>query len=1100
MTGDPIHIIPTKLLTPRVAAVALRPRLSQAMSQIGRKPVTVIIAGAGYGKTTLAAQALRGRNAKTVWYRLDRGDRDFTTFLRYIGKGINRIFPDYATTLPDTFELSPPPPQPAKEQIGRLLSDLERVLDTDLTIVLDDYHLIHDSTEIRRGVQFLVNYMLPRLHLVLISRVNIELRLSRLTAMRKVLDIRESDLQFSADEIQKFYQQVFQLNISGSEAQALYRQTGGWVSGMILFYHGLKDMDTPIDIEHTYRFNGVLKSIFNYFGETVFDRLTHLQKDFLVKTSILDKLQVDVCDRLLGTDRSGPLLRNLTVCHLFTFVLDEEERCFCYHHLFQEFLQAKLRQMMPVEAIRDLNFRAGQLYEADGNDETALEHYLSAGKTEAVSRIISRIGRLLVKTGRLHQIRAYLERIPADALQTQPWIRYLVAGADDLSGYSAQAVRGYEQALEAFRLADCMNGVQVCLLELAVSHQHSGDLERSETIYNDLLAEHTLPAFHRIILYGHLVDLTAHLDRLEEGRDYLRLARALVPTLEDPAQREIATAWIDLKQGYIHFCMGEFKAVLDHIEKAVGTLQRYGHHRLLIFCCYMQSIAWGRQGQYLEGQKVARKGLDLIQKHAVHDQSYPWLLLAGGHCTMALGEEQAGLEMIHESLQRFTDQENPKGQASVHIKLAGVHLNNDDWNRARTHVVKGLKVIEGLCLPVHTGELKAIKGVICAGQGDLAKALRLLAEAKTCAPQIKWDQAWIECQLARVHWHHHQIPSARDRILNCLAVCRKNEFDALISEEKSWIIPVLLEARTDRSWVEYVDKIVISMGPAAITPLTNLAADSRPTVRKAAGLLLRKVRQAAAPGLRIYLLGKFSAYIGDEKIPDHKWKNRKARTLFTFLAFNASRGYLKKDLLMELLWPDGDARKTAKRLHVTLAALRKILEPDIVRGTPSAYLLSNGDAYRLHTGNGGWIDTDAFASEIGRARQSDEPSEAVACYRKAESIFQGDFLEEDRYAEWCREPRERYSEDYLYILMKMIRFYEQQNDDPMCILFAGKYLKIDKYAEQIYRLLMRCHARMGNRGLVVKTFEKCEEIIVKEFNCPLSPRSIDLYRRLRTAG
>ncbi len=199
---------------------------------------------------------------------------------------------------------------------------------------------------------------------------------------------------------------------------------------------------------------------------------------------------------------------------------------------------------------------------------------------------------------------------------------------------------------------------------------------------------------------------------------------------------------------------------------------------------------------------------------------------------------------------------------------------------------------------------------------------------------------------------------------------------------------------------------------------------------------------------------------------------------------------------MELLWPEEDARKTAKRFHVTLAALRKILEPDIIKGIPSAYLQSRGDAYRLHTGKAGWIDSEAFAGELQMARQADDPVEAMAHYRKAESLYQGDFLEEDPYAEWCREPRERYKEDYLDTLMKLIQHYEQHQDDQLCILYAGKYLKIDKYAEHIYRLLMRCHSRIGNKTMVIKTYQRCEQVIVEEFDCPLSPQSIELYQRL----
>ena len=80
--------------------------------------------------------------------------------------------------------------------------------------------------------------------------------------------------------------------------------------------------------------------------------------------------------------------------------------------------------------------------------------------------------------------------------------------------------------------------------------------------------------------------------------------------------------------------------------------------------------------------------------------------------------------------------------------------------------------------------------------------------------------------------------------------------------------------------------------------------------------------------------------------------------------------------------------------------------------------------------------------------------------------------------------------------MKLIEYYEQQQDDQRCVLFTGKYLKIDKYAEPVYRCLMRCHARMGNKSMVIKTFKKCEDAIEREFNCSLSPQSIELFQRL----
>ena len=205
----------------------------------------------------------------------------------------------------------------------------------------------------------------------------------------------------------------------------------------------------------------------------------------------------------------------------------------------------------------------------------------------------------------------------------------------------------------------------------------------------------------------------------------------------------------------------------------------------------------------------------------------------------------------------------------------------------------------------------------------------------------------------------------------------------------------------------YLQRIFKEMGSYDREELTLLQKNKDPRISKAASKILDKIQKAPSPRLRVYCLGKFKVFRGDEEISADRWKSKKANMLFKYLIYARSRSYLAKEVLMELLWPEEDPKYTASRLQVALSSLRRTLEPEIIRGTPSSYLLREGNSYRLCLGDRGFVDVDNFTQELKSAKEEKDPEKAISHYLNAESLYGGDFLEEDLYIEWCREERER---------------------------------------------------------------------------------------------
>jgi ATP/maltotriose-dependent transcriptional regulator MalT len=163
-----IPILHSKLMAPRTTDTIIHDKLQQVLLEIPRKRVTTVTAGAGYGKTTLIAQAVQGYD--TVWYRLDSLDRDFTTFMYHLIEGVRRIYPNFANEVMKRLEESQTLGLEYKGIMTLFVHELGSVLKKDIMIVLDDYHNVKDSPMILDAVQLLTENLGASAHLIIISR------------------------------------------------------------------------------------------------------------------------------------------------------------------------------------------------------------------------------------------------------------------------------------------------------------------------------------------------------------------------------------------------------------------------------------------------------------------------------------------------------------------------------------------------------------------------------------------------------------------------------------------------------------------------------------------------------------------------------------------------------------------------------------------------------------------------------------------------------------------------------------------------------------------------------------------------------------------
>jgi LuxR family maltose regulon positive regulatory protein len=255
---------------------------------------------------------------------------------------------------------------------------------------------------------------------------------------------------------------------------------------------------------------------------------------------------------------------------------------------------------------------------------------------------------------------------------------------------------------------------------------------------------------------------------------------------------------------------------------------------------------------------------------------------------------------------------------------------------------------------------------------------------------------------------------------------------------------------------------------------------------------------STSPALSVFALGSLRIVRDSGPIPESAWVRKKARTLFGYLLCSRPRG-VHKEQLMELLWPGADAQRSAHGLQVVLSDLRGVLANGGSTQEGRIFVCRIGDVYSLDVGRAGWVDAEAFEAgcEAGRRAEAAGDREAAIRYLvAAESLYAGDFLVEEQFSDWAAARRERLRDQYLDVLLRLLRHHEAAGRSDMAVEYAKKALAADPYLEPCYRDLMRHSAALGDHGGVLRAYTRCQAAMREGFDSEVSAETRALAAQL----
>src|SRR5918994_274558 len=375
-------ILATKLYVPAPQPrVVPRPRLTEPLNEGLHRKLPLISAPAGFGKTTLLGEWLAGCGRPAAWLSLDEGDNDPTRFLAYLVAALRTVATDIGEGV--LGGLQSPQPPPTETILTALLNEINAIPD-NFVLVLDDYHLI-DARPIDDALAFLLEHLPPRMHLVVATREDPHLPLSRLRVRGQMSELRAAYLRFTPSEAAEFLVGVMGLSLSAEDIAALEDRTEGWIAGLQL---AALSMGGREDVAGFIRaFAGDNRYVVDYLVEEVLQRQPERVRSFLLQTSILERLSGPLCDAVTGREGSNALLEALERGNLFVVPLDDRRHWFRYHHLFADVLRARLMEEQPDRA-PTLHRRASEWYERNGSPTDAIRHALAAEDFERAAGLV----------------------------------------------------------------------------------------------------------------------------------------------------------------------------------------------------------------------------------------------------------------------------------------------------------------------------------------------------------------------------------------------------------------------------------------------------------------------------------------------------------------------------------------------------------------------------------------------------------------------------------------------------------------------------------------------------------------------------------------
>lgn len=1057
----------TKIRLPqRRPDVVRRPRLLDFLHEHGDRRLLIVCAAAGYGKTTLLVDFAHEVDVPVCWYSMDGSDADPTTFFEYLLLALRQRFPGFGGQSEKLLESIGDVRRETSTIVAALSNDIETEIPDYFYLVLDDYHSADDSEAVNSALDLLIQYMPENCHLVVSSRTLPRLTFSRLAAQRQVAGLGNADLRFTAEELNRLLREHYRLAMPVDQIQKMLDASEGWITGILLTTHTLW-MGL---VESLVKARGAGSPLFDYLANEAYLQQPPEVQRFLLQSSVLGAMTPELCDRLFAAGTAADMLQHLNRINLFITQLEGPGEWYRYHNLFREFLQTKLRTGEP-DLFARLHRLAGQMAEAEGEWDSAMGHYQAAGEIEPAADLVERVGEEMMQSGRWSTLYRWLDSLPTEVIDSRAKLSLYRGRTYLWGGELDRAIAYLDRSSARYRLLGNPDGAAGALTLKSVGLRAKGRLsEAMDACREALVLQENLPSRIAAEAYRDIGICLASQGKLAEAAGQLQRALEIYESIED----EAGAATICQAMGVLAVRTGDLARGMAHYQRALSAWQRTGNVASTADVLNCIASVHYETGEYQQAFPLLEKALASARQSG-YLRVEAITLATLGDVQRDSGTPQAALESYERALQIAQRVDEVPLAGYLLNALANTHRLLGDYATAERLLRQALQQAEEGQSPLDVATYSVSAGILAEEQGDVGRAEELLRSAigPLESSGARRDLARAHFHLAKTLFNGGDREGAIAELESCLELCRQLGYDQFMVAEGqraqgmlSWAVARGFGGRRLELVLERLERIQL---PAP--------ARKRPRIR---------LESFGPSRIEIYSLGEARVLVDSRLVTSSDWAVEKTKELFFFLLQHPHS--LRKEQIVDELWPELELGKSNSQFHSTVYRLRRAIFPQCVAYRDGRYQLTLGKIY--------WYDAEEFVRLLEEAdRSGAQASQRIALYERAVSLYRGPFLEEF-YSDWVTPHRDELETRFLQAINRLAKLKAQEGSLEQAIELLRSAVATDPYQEEANYGLMHYAALMGDRAAALRHYKSYVELLRDDLSARPSPVFLDLANRI----
>ena len=1054
---------PVKLTLPSLSQVYPRTRLFKKIDELRQVPIIWISAPGGAGKTTLVASYLQEKNITPLWYQIDQGDSDLSSFFYYLGEGLKHSNRSRKRAMP----LLTPESQFGIPVFSRnFFRKLFEKMKQPAVLVLDNFELVNDDATFNEILQQGLEEIPPGCQVIITGRALPPAQYMTMIAKNQLTQIDWYELQLTEEESGGVVKLLTNENDHTYEVlQRLHQSAQGWVSGLVLFnqfYRSSNHSDIASIISEETGDNALQHSSFDYFAGEIFNRLPDETQTFLLKTAWLSKIKTGMAKQLTGIGNAKIILDGLNQRQMFTTRRGIFKPTYTFHPLFKEFLQALSQDSFTPGEIRQLKNRAAQILLDEQDIEEAANLTIQTENWAALETLILEDAETLTKQGRFQLLHSWLEQLPEQNKNKNPWLMYW-CGSTELM-YTPLTAKGlFEQAYHLFKTTNNARGSYLSWLGIMDSTYYAHDSYQDVPKWIDelecLRKEH--PRYPSLEIKGRVI-FNAFFLQLKGCPEHtsfevwLKKAERLQRFIPNASIRCMTGAQLSMYYTF-YTQTTKLKLVSNSLTKLAESETVAPLARILAYCVIINR-GW-LTAETSNSEAVIKAALSISEESGVYVAHVRLLSSVVMHYLTK--QDIANAEKYLEEFQQHI-QHSQRGDLINYHYLAGwLAYQKKDIELAYEHTKIAYQDTPELHMPFFELLIRCVHIFMLIEVNKLQAAKEHIAQAKTIATEIKNDsmglfylgilQAWIA-------YKEHQPESALPRLRTAFAYGKKMDLVAVPWHVPAMLSPLCAIALDNGIEVDYVRSFIRKNSLEIPTEALHTSTWPMP--------------------VRIFTLGNFSLQLNDNPSQISNAMNKPCELLCALIAFGGRE--VSDSKLEEALWPSAEGDAAHRALITNLQRLRNLL------GIEEAVQYRDGKL----TLNTRYCWVDAWAFERGLATNDTKQID------HALSLYHGNFLQNEGDPAWLLSTRENLRQRYLQQIDKLGKSLADDNQWQAVIACYNRGLKIDNLYESYYQQLLNAHRQLGQPHEVIRVYQRCQQQLQAQLGINPSRQTTALFESL----